>query len=141
MLFNIVKVRLSLNYRLNGLNIKNIQGGIKDKIEEIQLKYIEIYCVDCYYLHGTRRRIRDTTKVRLIVDLQKLIMQRVRVPWATTFTQLRMPSYCESQCNGQHLRLINNAVILRASLQRATPLLHEERRHIAGLSATSPFIM
>ena len=61
-----------------------------------------------------------------------------RVPF---FAQWRTPSYCESQCNGQHLRLIKNAVILRVSVQRATPLLHEERRHIAGLSATGSFIM
>ena len=31
-------------------------------MEEIQLKYIEIYCVHCYYFHGPRR-IRDTTNV------------------------------------------------------------------------------
>ena len=34
-----------------------------DKIEEIQLKYIEIYCVDCCYFHGPKCRIRDTTNV------------------------------------------------------------------------------
>ena len=109
-------------------------------MKEIQLKYIEIYCVDCYYFHGLRRRIRDTTNVRLIIDLQKLIMQRVRVQRATTFAQLKTPSYCGSQCNGQHLRLIKkikNAVIWRVPVRRATPLLYEERRHIAGLSATS----
>ena len=44
MSFIIVKVRSSLNYRLIGLKIKNVLGGIKDKIEEIQLK---LYYVDC----------------------------------------------------------------------------------------------
>ena len=35
-------------------------------MKEIQLKYIEIYCVDSYYFHGLRHRIlilRDTTNV------------------------------------------------------------------------------
>ena len=32
-------------------------------MEEIQLKYIEIYCAVCYYFHGLRHRIRDTTNV------------------------------------------------------------------------------
>ena len=35
MLFNIVKVRLRLNYSLFGLKIKYIQGGIIDKKAEI----------------------------------------------------------------------------------------------------------
>ena len=61
MSFSIVKVRSSLNYSLIGLKIKHIQGGIIDKIEVIQLKYIEIYCVDSYYCHGLRHRILDTT--------------------------------------------------------------------------------
>ena len=39
------------------------------------------------------------------------------------------------------LRSIKNAVILRVSLQRATPWLNEERRHIAGPNATGSFIM
>ena len=43
--------------------------GIKDKMEEIQLKYVEIYCVDNYYFHGLRHRIRDTVNVRLVIDL------------------------------------------------------------------------
>ena len=47
MSFSIVKVRSSLNYSIIGLKIKYIQGGIIDKMAEIQLKYIEIYCVDC----------------------------------------------------------------------------------------------
>ena len=47
MSFIIVKVSSSLNYRLIGLKIKNMQVGIKDKMKEIQLKYIEIYCVHC----------------------------------------------------------------------------------------------
>ena len=46
MSFNIVKLRSSLNYSIIGLRIKHIQGGIIDKMAEIQLKYIEIYCVD-----------------------------------------------------------------------------------------------
>ena len=61
MSFSIVKVRSSLNYRLIGLKIKHIQGGIIDKMEEIQLKYIEIYCVDSYHFHCLRHRILDTT--------------------------------------------------------------------------------
>ena len=61
MSYSIVKVRSSLNYSLIGLKIKHIQGGIIDKMEEIQLKYIEIYCVDSYYFHGVRHRILDTT--------------------------------------------------------------------------------
>ena len=61
MLFSIVKVRSSLNYSLIGLKIRHIQGDIIDKMEEIQLKYIEIYCVDSYYFHGLRHRIFDTT--------------------------------------------------------------------------------
>ena len=56
-------------------------------MEEIPLKYIEINCVNCYYIHGPRRRIRDTTNVRLIIDLQKLIMQRIPVQRETTFAQ------------------------------------------------------
>ena len=51
-------------------------------------------------------------------------MQRVPVQRATTF-----------------LRSIKNAVILRVPMQRATPWLNEERRHIAGPSATGSFIM
>ena len=47
MSFSIVKVRSSLNYSLFGLKIKHIQGGIIDKMAKIQLKYIDIYCVDC----------------------------------------------------------------------------------------------
>ena len=47
MSFNIIKVRSSLNYSIIGLKRKHIQGGIIDKMAEIQLKYIEIYCVDC----------------------------------------------------------------------------------------------
>ena len=47
MSFSIVKVRSSLKYSIIGLKIKHIQGGIIDKMAEIQLKYIEIYCVDC----------------------------------------------------------------------------------------------
>ena len=78
MSFSIVKVRSSLNYSIIGLKIKHIQGGILDKMAEIQLKYIEIYCVDCQYFHGPMR-IRDTDNGRLIIDLQKLIMQRVTV--------------------------------------------------------------
>ena len=54
-------------------------------MEEIQLKYIEKY-VDYFHRPGS---IRDTTNVRLIIDLQKLIMQRVLVQRATTFAQLR----------------------------------------------------
>ena len=61
MSFSIVKVRSSLNYSTIGLKIKHIQGGIIDKMEEIQLKYIEIYYVDSYYFHGLRHRILDTT--------------------------------------------------------------------------------
>ena len=61
MSFSLVKVRSSLNYSLIGLKIKHIQGGIIDEMEEIQLKYIEIYCVDSYYFHGLRHRILDTT--------------------------------------------------------------------------------
>ena len=68
MSFCIVKVRSSLNYTIIGLKIKHIQGGIIDKMAEIQLKYIEIYSVHCYYFHGSRR-IRDTDNVRLIIDL------------------------------------------------------------------------
>ena len=60
----------------------------------------------------------DTTNV-IDTRFQKLIMQR-----ATTF-----------------LRSIKNAVILRVPVQRATPWLNEERRHIAGPSATGSFIM
>ena len=60
MSFSIVKVRSSLNYSLIGLKIKHIQGGIIDKMEEIQLKYIEIHCVDSYYFHALRHRILDT---------------------------------------------------------------------------------
>ena len=44
-----------------GQNIKHIQGGIIDKMEEIQLKYIEIHFVDSYYFHGLRHCILDTT--------------------------------------------------------------------------------
>ena len=44
-----------------GQNIKHIQGGIIDKMEEIQLKYIKIHSVDSYYFHGLRHRILDTT--------------------------------------------------------------------------------
>ena len=44
-----------------GQNIKHIQGGIIDKMEEIQLKYIEIHCVDSDYFHGLRHCILDTT--------------------------------------------------------------------------------
>ena len=56
-------------------------------MEEIQLKYIEIYCVNCYYFPGPMR-ILDTGKVRLPIDLQKLVMQWIPVQRATTFTQL-----------------------------------------------------
>ena len=45
-----------------GQNIKHIKGGIIDKMEEIQLKYIEIYFVDNYF-HDLRHRILDTTNV------------------------------------------------------------------------------
>ena len=101
MSFSIVKVRSSLNYSLIGLKIKNIYGGIKDKMEEIQLKYIETYCANCYYFHGPRR-IRDTTNLILFIDLKKLIMQQVPVQRATDF-----------------LCSIKNAVILRVPVQRA----------------------
>ena len=43
--FSIVKVRSSLNYSIIGLIIKHIRVGIIDKMKEIQLKYIEIYCL------------------------------------------------------------------------------------------------
>ena len=66
-------------------------------MEEIQLKYYRDKCVDCYYFHGPRR-IPDATNLKLIIDLQKLIMQR-----ATTF-------FCP----------IKGAVILRVPAQRAT---------------------
>ena len=61
MTFSIVKLRSSLNYSIIGLKIKHIQGGIIDKMAEIQLKYIEIYYVDSYYFHGLKHRILDTT--------------------------------------------------------------------------------
>ena len=123
MSFFIVKVRSSLNYSLIGLKIKYIYGGIKGKIEEILIKYIEMNCVNCYYFHDPRRRICDTTNVRLTIDLQKLIMQRVIVQRETTFAQfaqLRTPSYCGFQCNEQHLRSMKNGVILQIPVQRAT---------------------
>ena len=79
--------------------------------------------------------------MRLIMDLQKLIIQQILVQWATFFAQLRTPSNCGFQCNGKYLRSMKNVVILRVSVQRATPLPNEERRHIAGSSARGPFIM
>ena len=82
MIFSIVKLRSSLNYSIIGLKIKHIQGGIIDEMAEIQLEYIEIYCVGSYYFHGPRH-IRDTDNVRLIIDLQKLIMQRARGQWVS----------------------------------------------------------
>ena len=57
------------------------------------------------------------------------------------FRSINTPSYCVSKCNGQHLRSIHNAVTLQIPVQRATPLLHEERRHIADPCATGLFIM
>ena len=80
-------------------------------MEEIQLKYIEIYCVDCYHFYGSRR-IRDTDNVRLIMDLQKLIMERVTVQRVTV-------SATDHSTTGDHLSSLN-----------------EERCHIAGPSAT-----
>ena len=53
MSFSIAKVRSTLNYSTIGLKIKHIQSGI-DKMAEIQLKYIEIYCVSFVpFLHPT----------------------------------------------------------------------------------------
>ena len=63
--------------------------------------------------------MRDTENVRLIIDLQKLIMQWVPLQRATTF-----------------LRSSKKAAILRIPVQRATLSLNEERRHIANPSAT-----
>ena len=40
MSFSIVKVKSSLNYSIIGLKIKHIQGGIIDKMAEIQLNII-----------------------------------------------------------------------------------------------------
>ena len=71
-------------------------------MKEIRLKYIDVYCVDCYF-HDLRHRVHDTTNVRLIIDLQKLITQRVPVQRAIHF-----------------LRSFKNAFILPAPVQRAT---------------------
>ena len=113
MSFNIVKVRSSLNYSIIGLKIKHIQGGIIDKMAEILLKYIEIYCVYCYYFHGPRR-IRDTTNVT---------NNRFTGTYNTT----------GHTTTGAYLRLIENAFILRVPVQRAAPLLNEEYRQIVPL--------
>ena len=82
-------------------------------MKEIQLKYIEIYCVHCYYFHGPRR-IPDTTNVT-----------------NNRFTE----NYNATghTATGDYLRLSKNAVILRVSVQRAAPLLNEEYRHIVPL--------
>ena len=56
------------------------------------------------------RRISDTTNARLIIDLQKIIMQLVPVQRATAFSQLTTQSYCGCQCNGQHLRSIQESI-------------------------------
>ena len=52
------------------------------------------------------------------------------------FHSINTPSYCGSKCNGQHLRSVNNAVTLQVPVQRATPSLNKQRRHITGPSAT-----
>ena len=104
MAFSIVKVRSSLNYSLFGLKIKHIQGGIIDKMVETLLKHIEIYCVNCYHFPGPRR-VLDTGKVRIAIDLQKLVMQRDHVQRAINFSRLRMPTYYGSQCNGRSIAL------------------------------------
>ena len=77
-------------------------------MEEIQLKYIEIYCADCYYFHGPKR-VCDTANVILIIDLNELIMQRVPVQRATNF-----------------LRSIKNTGILRTPVQQATTFAQDK---------------
>ena len=82
-------------------------------MKEIQLKYIEIYCVHCYNFHGPRR-IPDTTNVT-----------------NSRFTETYNATGHTAMSD--YLRLIKNAVILRAPVQRAAPLLNEEYRHIVPL--------
>ena len=82
-------------------------------MKEIQLKYIDIYCVHCYYFHGPRR-IRDTANV-------------------TTSRFTETYNATGHTATGDYLRFIKNAVILQVPVQRAAPLLNEEYRHIVPL--------
>ena len=73
-------------------------------MKKILLKYIEIYCVHCYYFHGLRR-IPDTTNA-------------TNNRFTETYNAMGLTA------TGDYLRLIKNAVILRVPVQRAAPLLN-----------------
>ena len=133
MSFSIVKVRSSLNYSLIELKLKNIWGSIKDKMNEIHLKYRDILCRLLIFIWSQAYSWYYQCKTDNICVETYNSMD----PSATGdhFHSINTPSYCGSKCNGQHLHSINNAVTLQVLEHRATPLLHEERRQISGPSA------